>query len=127
MLMNNHKEHLALVMAELVRDFRKQKLIKWRQMKALELAAAVVAELLVLNGVDFDLATGKITWPSGHVSKPPKGKTKTGKSSGKSQKSSDALGLLFTNISEDLLAEEKREGKSKIGIYFNIFKKNIIV
>ena len=108
---------MVRIMTQLIEELRKQDMIKWRQMKALEVGAAVLAETLMKNGVEFDMEEKTISWPTsdGAKSKAPKTLTKKGKSSGKSQKSTDAPGLVFKLITEKLLAEEKQEGLKNIG------------
>ena len=114
-LINNHSEKMGTLVRQLVKELRDQKMVKWKQMKCVELAGAVLAEILLVRGVVFDLEQQTTEWPSGHKVKPPKKLTKSGKNSSKSEKSCDAPGVLFNTLTKSILEEEKEEGLKQIG------------
>ena len=62
-------------------DLVKEKLVLWKQMRCLEVTAAIVAETLMEMGVQIMLSPEEITWPTGEVTKPagPGPKKKGGK------------------------------------------------
>ena len=43
-----------------MKDFQHEGLVKWKQMKCVELAMALLAEDLIVNGVCIDIESGKI-------------------------------------------------------------------
>ena len=61
------KEHLI----KLLDTFRKEDMLHWKQMLAVEVASAVLAEVLIQNNVVIDCETECIHWPFGIISKPP--------------------------------------------------------
>ena len=62
-------------------DLVKEKLVLWKQMRCVEVTAAIVAETLMEMGVQIMLSPEEITWPTGEVTKPagPGPKKKGGK------------------------------------------------
>ena len=51
-------------------DLVKEKLVLWKQMRCLEVTAAIVAETLMEMGMQIMLSPEEITWPTGEVTKP---------------------------------------------------------
>ena len=51
-------------------DLVKEKLVLWKQMRCLEVTAAIVAKTLMEMGVQILLSPEEITWPTGDVTKP---------------------------------------------------------
>ena len=57
-------------------------------MQCIEVAAALLAEVLMQNEVEIDVETGIITWPMGVTSKPPESKPTKGKGKAKGTRTS---------------------------------------
>ena len=72
--MNNHMSNFYDEMAELINRLQKEKILQWKLMQCVEVAAAVLAEVLMRNKVEIDVETKIITWPMGVTSKPPESK-----------------------------------------------------
>ena len=62
-------------------------MVLWKQMRSLELAAALVAETLMEMGVKIFTNPEEIHWPNGNITKPssPASKKKTGKTKQKNK------------------------------------------
>ena len=71
----------------LLYDLVKEKMLLWKQMRSLELAAALLAETLIEMGVQIVTNPDEIHWPTGHVSKQaaPSRKKKGGKKNEKNK------------------------------------------
>ena len=112
-LVLNHKSDFVALFRPLMRNWRKEDMKKWKQMKALEVAAAVVAEALADNGVEFN-ENDTIQWPMGPVTTPPK---RTKKSKGPVLKATTSVGQLFKEIENSLIQSEKERALMNIGIF----------
>ena len=64
-LANNYQHELFPVLEKLLKDFQREGLVKWKQMKCVELAMALLAKDLIANGVCIDIESTKIDWPMG--------------------------------------------------------------
>ena len=106
----DYKEHLI----KLLDQFRKEGMLHWKQMLAVEVASAVLAEVLIQNNVVIDCESKCIHWPFGIVSKPPSTTgTKKGKAMGKSVKSGKS-GTIFGVIVNDIQHQENQKQKSAL-------------
>ena len=65
--MNNHMSNLYDEMAELINRLRKEKILQWKLMRCIEVAVAVLTEVLMQNKVEIDVETEIITWPMGNI------------------------------------------------------------
>ena len=104
----DYKEHLI----KLLESFRKEGMLHWKQMLAVEVASAVLAEVLIQNNVVIDCESECIQWPFGIVSKPP-GNTqnKKGKATSKNVKSGKS-GMIFGIIVNDIQEQDSKKLKS---------------
>ena len=103
----DYKEHLV----KLVESFRKEGMLHWKQMLAVEVASAVLAGVLIQNNVVIDCESESIQWPFGVVSNPPSNtQSKKGKATSKSVKSGK-LGTIFGVIVNDIQPEESKKLK----------------
>ena len=86
-LFNIHALDLKDEIQNLLYDLVKENMVLWKQMRSLELAAALVAETLMEMGVKFFTNPEEIHWPKGNVTKPssPASKKKTGKTKQKNK------------------------------------------
>ena len=91
-------------------DLVKEKMVLWKQMRCLELAAALVAETLIEMGVQIVTNPDEIHWPTGHVSKPsaPLRKKKGGK---KTEKNKHGV---FGQIVADLAPKLPADGQVQV-------------
>ena len=64
-LANNHQWEMFPALEKLLSDFQKEGIPKWKQMKCIELAMALLAEDLIGNGIVIDIDNGNIEWPMG--------------------------------------------------------------
>ena len=113
-LTNNHqmdyKEHLI----KLLNTFRKEGMLHWKQMLAVEVASAVLAEVLIQNNVVIDCETECIHWPFGIVSKPPiSTPNKKGKATSKTVKSGKS-GTIFGVIVNEIQIQGSQKEKSAV-------------
>ena len=69
-------------MAELISQLKKEKILQWKLMQCVEVAAAVLAEVLMQHDVKIDVETEIITWPMGETSQPPQNKAPNAKGKG---------------------------------------------
>ena len=70
-------------MTELISRLKKEKILQWKLMHCVEVAAAVLAEVLMQHDVKIDVETEIITWPMGVTSQPPQNKMPNAKGKGK--------------------------------------------
>ena len=114
-LANNHQRELFLALEKLLKDFQHEGLAKWKQMKCVELAMALLAEDLIVNGVSIDPESGKIDWPMDKQMELPTNdgnKKKGGKSSSKKITGGKArpghvFGQLVSNVQSVLASQVK--------------------
>ena len=98
---------------ELLKQFRSEQMLKWKQMLAIEVLAAVLAETLMNNGVSIDCENESITWPFGQVTHPPSttGKSTKGKAKNKSVKSGKSGTIFRVLVNEIQLKSEPNINK----------------
>ena len=111
---NNHqmdyKEHLI----KLLDTFRKEGMLCWKQMLAIKVASAVLAEVLIQNNVVIDCKSECIHWPFGTVSKLPSSTpNKKGKATSKSVKSGKS-GTIFRVIVSDIKLQQNEKPESTL-------------
>ena len=70
-------------MTELISRLKKEKILQWKLMCCVEVAAAVLAEVLMQHDIEIDVETETITWPMGVTSQPSQNKTPNAKGKGK--------------------------------------------
>ena len=119
-LENNHQRELFLALEKLLKDFQHEGLAKWKQMKCVELAMALLAEDLIANGVSNDPESGKIDWPMGKQTELPTNdgnKKKEGKSSSKKITGGKARpGNVFGQLVNDVQSVSASQAKFKTPI-----------
>ena len=69
-LFNLHALDIKDKLQMLLLDLIKEKLVLWKQMRCLEVTAAIVAETLMEMGVQIMMTPEEIIWPTGKVTKP---------------------------------------------------------
>ena len=87
-LFNRHALNIKDQLHMLLFDLVKEKLVLWKQMRCLEVTAAIVAETLMEMGVQIMRSPEEITWPTGEVMKPaapPSTKRRGGKKAAKNK------------------------------------------
>ena len=86
-LFNLHALDLKDQIQGLLFDLIKEKMVLWKQMRCLEVTAAIVTETLMEIGVNILLSPEEIHWPTGEVTKPGPGpkKKKGGKKAEKNK------------------------------------------
>ena len=105
-LANNHQQEMFPALEKLLADFQREGLPKWKQMKCIELAMALLAEDFIGNGIVIDIENGNIEWPMGEHTEPPTnegnkrkgGKSSTKNSTGPKAKPSNVFGHLVNNV-----------------------------
>ena len=68
--MNNCQSPFYDKLCELLQQLKCENMLKWKQMRCVEVAATVLAEVLCNNGVSIDCDTEVISWPFGTVTSP---------------------------------------------------------
>ena len=114
--MNNCQSLFYDKLCELLQQLKCENMLKWKWMRCVEVAAAVLAEVLCNNGVSIDCDTEVISWPFGTVSSPPnsdesKKKGKGGKGKGKvvkSGKSGTIFGVLVNKIQKEHFSAKQK-------------------
>ena len=99
------KDELQMLLFDLV----KEKLVLWKQMRCLEVTAAIVAETLMKMGVQIMMSPEEITWPTGEVTKPaapPSTKKKGGKKVAKNKHG--VFGKLVNDLAPKLPSENDK-------------------
>ena len=75
-----HGEELKIEIQNILYDLVRENMPHWKQMRVLEVVAAIVAETMIENGVMILTEPVEIHWPHGMVSKPnPTPRSKKGK------------------------------------------------
>ena len=87
-LMNNHMSNFYGEMAELISKLKKEKILQWELMLCVDMAAAVLAEVLMQTDVEIDVESEIITWLMDVTSKPPETKPQKGKGKAKGSRTS---------------------------------------
>ena len=67
MLTNNHQKEFYGEIDSLIKELNKEGLLKWKVMECLEVAAVVLAEVLIQNGVNIDVDIEMIHWPMADI------------------------------------------------------------
>ena len=102
------RKNFIMSLIILLRSLIKRGFLKWKVMKCLEVAAAVLAEVLIQNGVNIDVDTEVIHWPMADiVSGPPTNVVNKGKGKGSKVSKkviSGQLGHVFGQIVNDIQA-----------------------
>ena len=104
----DYKEHLV----KLLESFRKEGMLCWKQMLEVEVALAVLADVLIQNNVVIDCESESIQWPFSVVSNPPSStQSKKGKATSRSVKSGKS-GMIFGVIVNDIQQQESKKLKT---------------
>ena len=99
MLFNLHALDLKVELQNLLFELAKEDLVLWKQMRCIEITAALIAETLIELGVSIVTQPDEVYWPNGTVSTAPDpGKKKKG---GKKAEKNNKHGI-FGQIVSDL-------------------------
>ena len=120
-LANNHQRELFLALEELLKYFQHEGLAKWKQMKCVELAMALLDEDLIANGVSINPESGKIDWLMSKQMEPPANdgnKKKSSKSSvknitGGKARPGNVFGQLVNDVQSVLASQMKFKAPTK--------------
>ena len=114
-LMNNHMSNFYDEMAELISKLKKEKILQWKLMLCVEVAAAELAEVLMQNNVEIDVESKTITWLMGVTSNSPKNKTPKGKGKAKGTRTSASTARGKNSIFGILVNKVQVEQSEAIG------------
>ena len=106
-----HADELKVEVQNLLYELAREQMPLWKQMRALEVTSAIVAETLIEMGVLIISDPAEIHWPNGTISKPVAGPR--GRKGKKTQKNRHGIfGDLVSSFVPPTIEKNKPAGKS---------------
>ena len=103
---------LKVELQNLLFELAKEDMVLWKQMRSIEITAALIAETLIELGVSIITQPEEVHWPNGSVSKAPEpGKKKRG---GKKVEKKNKHGI-FGQVVSDLAPKLPKQGNRSNG------------
>ena len=97
-LFNLHALDLKVELQNLLFEVAKEDLVLWKQMRCIEITAALIAETLIELGVSIVTQPDEVHWPNGVVSKAPEPAKK--KKGGKKSENKNKHGIFGQLVSD---------------------------